>query len=166
MENRIEYYFTEQPNQDPKIKTTDSIYPITGDVLPLIPDPNPFGDIEYDVDFENENLKVSGLSQSIENQTASSEMIMSDAISYTGANDQPSFLNYMKKVENSSIINKTPKSFRHSSPEGGLDTVGFGHKLTVEEQKTNTIYGYNIDNLTIEQVTIFSNKILIKLNKF
>ena len=79
---RIEFYFTEQPNQDPKIKTTDSIYPITGDVLPLIPDPNPFGDIEYDVDFENENLKVSGLSQSeydkqfigMENQTASSGM--------------------------------------------------------------------------------------------
>lgn len=81
-----------------------------------------------------------------------SNMIMSDATSYTGANDQPSFLNYMKKVENSSIINKTPKSFRHSSPEGGLDTVGFGHKLTAEEQKTNTIYGYNIDTLTIEQV--------------
>ena len=77
---------------------------------------------------------------------------MSDATSYTGANDQPSFLNYMKKVENASIINKTPKSFRHSSPEGGLDTVGFGHKLTAEEQKTNTIYGYNIDNLTTEQV--------------
>ena len=84
---RIEFYFTDQPNQDPKIKTTDSIYPITGDVLPLIPDPNPFGDIEYDVDFENENLKVSGLSQSeyekqfigMENQTASSGMIMSDA---------------------------------------------------------------------------------------
>tara|TARA_R110000764_G_scaffold235712_1_gene330388 strand:- start:33 stop:1505 length:1473 start_codon:yes stop_codon:yes gene_type:complete len=104
-----------------------------------------------------------------------SGMIMSDAISYTGANDQPSFLNYMKKVENSSItlketlremdeekisilnpikaiIKKKIKSFRHSSPEGGLDTVGFGHKLTAEEQKTNTIYGYNIDTLTIEQV--------------
>jgi len=88
---RVEFYFTHGiPNQDPKIKDTESVYPITGDVLPLLPDPNPFGD--YDVDFqenfENENLNVSGLSKTeydkqfigMENQVANSNAIMSDAV--------------------------------------------------------------------------------------
>ena len=36
---RIEYYFLKQPNQDPTINDTASFYPVTGDPLPLIPDP-------------------------------------------------------------------------------------------------------------------------------
>jgi len=36
---RIEFYFTKLPNQDPTIKDTISVYPVTGDELPLIPDP-------------------------------------------------------------------------------------------------------------------------------
>jgi len=36
---RIEFYFTKLPNQDPTIKDTVSVYPVTGDPLPLIPDP-------------------------------------------------------------------------------------------------------------------------------
>ena len=36
---RIEFYFTKLPNQDPTIKDTVSVYPVTGDELPLIPDP-------------------------------------------------------------------------------------------------------------------------------
>jgi len=35
---RIEFYFTKLPNQDPTIKDTISVYPVTGDELPLIPD--------------------------------------------------------------------------------------------------------------------------------
>jgi len=35
---RIEFYFTKLPNQDPTIKDTVSVYPVTGDELPLIPD--------------------------------------------------------------------------------------------------------------------------------
>jgi hypothetical protein len=112
---RIEFYFTEQPNQDPKIKTTDSIYPITGDVLPLIPDPNPFGDIEYDVDFENENLKVSGLSQSeydkqfigMKNQVANSNAIMSDASIINTDNNSLDMWNKFYKTE-TKIVNGNP----------------------------------------------------------
>jgi len=112
---RIEFYFTDQPNQDPKIKTTDSIYPITGDVLPLIPDPNPFGDIEYDVDFENENLKVSGLSQSeydkqfigMENQVANSNAIMSDASIINTDNNSLDMWNKFYKTE-TKIVNGNP----------------------------------------------------------
>ena len=45
---RIEFYFTKLPNQDPTIKDTVSLYPVTGDPLPLIPDP-PSGDyFQYD----------------------------------------------------------------------------------------------------------------------
>ena len=38
-DQRIEFYFTKLPNQDPTIKDTVSVYPVTGDELPLIPDP-------------------------------------------------------------------------------------------------------------------------------
>jgi hypothetical protein len=45
---RIEFYFTKLPNQDPTIKDTVSVYPVTGDELPLLPDP-PSGDyFQYD----------------------------------------------------------------------------------------------------------------------
>ena len=45
---RVEFYFTNLPNQDPTIKDTLSVYPVTGDELPLIPDP-PSGDyFQYD----------------------------------------------------------------------------------------------------------------------
>ena len=45
---RIEYYFLKQPNQDPTINDTASFYPVTGDELPLLPDP-PSGDyFQYD----------------------------------------------------------------------------------------------------------------------
>ena len=36
---RIEFSFLKLPNQDPMIKDTISVYPVTGDPLPLIPDP-------------------------------------------------------------------------------------------------------------------------------
>jgi len=36
---RIEYYLLKLPNQDPTINDTASVYPVTGDVLPLLPDP-------------------------------------------------------------------------------------------------------------------------------
>jgi len=45
---RIEYYLLKLPNQDPTINDTASVYPVTGDVLPLLPDP-PSGDyFQYD----------------------------------------------------------------------------------------------------------------------
>ena len=40
---------------------------------------------------------------------------------------------------------------RHDSPEGGLDTVGFGHKLTEQEDASGEIYGLPIDELTWDQ---------------
>ena len=48
---RVEFYFTDLPNQDPTIKDTISVYPVTGDELPLIPDPPSDDYFQY-----NENL--------------------------------------------------------------------------------------------------------------
>ena len=42
----------------------------------------------------------------------------------------------------------TTNKIRHKSREGGNDTIGFGHKLTDEEIKTNKVYGYSLNNLT------------------
>ena len=91
---RVEYYFTNQPNQDPKIKATESVYPITGDVLPLTPDENPFGAIDYDPNLDNENLKINNNITSVSEEqfnkqlveakgmTANSGMIISDASTF------------------------------------------------------------------------------------
>ena len=72
------------------------------------------------------------------------------------------FLNYIKKVENAPLKLGLTNDVVHKSAEGGNDTVAFGHKLTDEEKKSNTIYGYNIKNLTKENY----NDILIKDLKF
>jgi len=73
-----------------------------------------------------------------------------------------SFETYIKDVENKKLKSGNVKHFRHKSPEGGLDTIGFGHKLTPEEQKTNTVYGYDLSTITKDNVEEISNDILKK----
>lgn len=60
------------------------------------------------------------------------------------------FMMYMMENENPTLWRRgTPT--RHKSPEGGNDTIGFGHKLTDEEVKTNRVYAYSLDKeLTIK----------------
>lgn len=53
--------------------------------------------------------------------------------------------------ENAPLLAGDSGWLRHPSPEGGTDTVGFGHKLTAEEDKTGKVYGYALDQLTPEQ---------------
>jgi len=69
---RIEYYLLKLPNQDPTIKTTDSFYPVTGDPLPLIPDPPSEDYFQYDENLiddiivdgkKNSKIPVEGLSK-------------------------------------------------------------------------------------------------------
>lgn len=44
------------------------------------------------------------------------------------------FVNYIKKVENAERIGfKSGKWYPHQSPEGGLPTIGYGHKLKKDE---------------------------------
>jgi len=67
------------------------------------------------------------------------------------------FLNYVKSVENDQLF-KTGTGMIQKSPEGGLDTIGYGHKLTDEEIASGKVYGYDINNLNKNQ----ANTILIR----
>ena len=51
---------------------------------------------------------------------------------------------------------KTP--LRYKSPEGGLDTIGIGHKLTQTEIDNNAVHGFDLDTLTKEQARAILKK--------
>jgi len=53
---RIEFYLTDLPNQDPTIKDTISVYPVTNDPLPLIPDPPSDDYFQYDENLIDETI--------------------------------------------------------------------------------------------------------------
>ena len=79
--------------------------------------------------------------------------------------NEESFSTYMKTVENDKLISGNVKAFRHKSKEDssrkrGLDTIGFGHLLTEEENKNNKVYGYDLSKITKENVLEISNDIL------
>jgi hypothetical protein len=165
---RIEYYFTKLPNQDPTIKDTISVYPVTGDILPLIPDPfpddymNPYDDyFKYD-----ESL----IDETIDEGKKNSKFSLGDVlISPVGAADlspsiDKSFEGYIKSVENAPLLKGKFKNFRHKSKEGGLDTIAFGHKLTKKENKNNKVYQYDLSEINSstspEKILEISNDIL------
>jgi hypothetical protein len=79
------------------------------------------------------------------------------------------FLDYIKNAENDVLYTKG-KNIRHKSEEGGLDTVGYGHKLTKTENAMGQVYGYKLDTLTEEQANAIlledlKNKNQILINK-
>ena len=165
---RIEYYFTKLPNQDPTINDTISVYPVTGDELPLIPDPfpddymNPYDDyFKYD-----ESL----IDETIDEGKKNSKFSLGDVlISPVGAADlspsiDKSFEGYIKSVENAPLLKGEFKNFRHKSKEGGLDTIAFGHKLTKKENKNNKVYQYDLSEINSstspEKILEISNDIL------
>lgn len=61
------------------------------------------------------------------------------------------FVSYLMENENADFASGKTKVARHASPEGGLDTVGFGHKLTAKEQKEGKIYGISIDDIDVDK---------------
>ena len=74
------------------------------------------------------------------------------------------FTNYIERVEGfKTDKGKTP--FRYESPEGGLDTVGIGHKLTQDEIDSNSVYGFDLDTLTKEQAKEIFRRDLIKYER-
>ena len=68
---RIEYYLLKLPNQDPTIDDTASVYPVTGDELPLVPDPPSDDYFQY-----NENL----IDQAIDEGKKNSEFSLGDVL--------------------------------------------------------------------------------------
>lgn len=60
-----------------------------------------------------------------------------------------SFYNYLMAAENQALLDGQGELV-HASPEGGNDTVGFGHKLNVLEDQTRQVYGIDIDSMTLD----------------
>lgn len=61
------------------------------------------------------------------------------------------FFKFMCMVENDKLFKTKEDRFCvHLSPEGGLDTVGYGHKLNVLEKSTDMVYGFRLEDLTEE----------------
>ena len=60
------------------------------------------------------------------------------------------FIRYMKVAENAQLLGGDLDYLVHRSPEGGLDTCGYGHKLNVLEKSVGQVYGFDLDNLTPE----------------
>ena len=74
------------------------------------------------------------------------------------------FLNYIKTAENEELYKKGTQQ-RHKSVEGGLDTIGYGHKLTKTENAIGQVYGYKLDTLTEEQANAILLEDLEKKNQ-
>jgi hypothetical protein len=68
------------------------------------------------------------------------------------------FVNYLMENENAAFASGKAKTARHKSPEGGLDTVGFGHKLTAKENREGKIYGIPIKDIDVNK----AKEILVK----
>jgi hypothetical protein len=158
---RVEFYFTNLPNQDPTIKDTSSVYPVTGDVLPIIPDPfpsdymNPYDDyfkyneslIDETIDEGKKNSKFPVNEQSSILKTIGDAFISSAGAADLSPSIDKSFEGYIKSVENAPLLKGKFKNFRYKSKEGGLDTIAFGHKLTKKENKNNKVYQYDLSEI-------------------
>ena len=65
---RIEFYFTDQPNQNPDIKSTEFTFPyLPNEILPVADDVDTVGAIEYDTNldetFPNQNQTLKKVSE-------------------------------------------------------------------------------------------------------
>ena len=56
-------------------------------------------------------------------------------------------IQFLQEQENAALLDRG-EPVRHKSPEGGLDTVGYGHKLTMGEVVSHTVYGMSLSELT------------------
>ena len=74
------------------------------------------------------------------------------------------FIEYVKKVENEPLMVNGTNAV-HASPEGGLDTVGYGHKLTPEEAQSKKVYGIPFDKITPEKAEQILHMDLAKKEK-
>ena len=147
---RIEYYLLKLPNQDPTINDTASVYPVTGDVLPLLPDPpsddyfqyNEFLiDEEIDQGKKKSEFPVEGLSEAefekqfigIENQTANSGIIMSDASKFVE----------FKNVDIVEISNYEGNELKGYVPDakGSKSGVTIGSGLDLGDRNINDLKG-------------------------
>lgn len=64
---------------------------------------------------------------------------------------------FLQEQENESLLDRG-EPVRHKSPEGGFDTVGYGHKLTMGENVSGTVYGLAIQQLTPQDCDVILEK--------
>lgn len=76
----------------------------------------------------------------------------------------PQFLEYIKLAENEPLLKKGTNAV-HRSPEGGNDTVGYGHKLTDAEKKAGKVYGIPLKNINAENAEKILMMDLMKRDK-
>ena len=74
------------------------------------------------------------------------------------------FLKYIKLAENAPLL-KEGKDAVHRSPEGGNDTVGFGHKLTDAEKKAGKVYGIALKDINAQNAEKILMMDLMKRDK-
>lgn len=74
------------------------------------------------------------------------------------------FLEYIKLAENASLL-KEGKDAVHRSPEGGNDTVGYGHKLTDAEKKAGKVYGIALKDINAQNAEKILMMDLMKRDK-
>jgi hypothetical protein len=177
---RVEFYFTNLPNQDPTIKDTSSVYPVTGDVLPIIPDPfpadymNPYDDyFKYDeslidetIDEGKKNSKFSLKDFSIISEVKADMVTLQDK-----ALANPDLKKRIKKFEGvgSKSLN-TPYQLEYTVDGKKIKedfyTVGHGHKLP-KDAEIREYSDEEINNFFQEDLKIATERVnkLGELNK-
>ena len=175
---RIEFYFTDQPNQNPDIKSTEFTFPyLPNEILPVANDVDTVGAIEYGSDQLATDSDVTSLSNEdfnkqfigIENQTASSGMIMSDANNNTNVstltNTAFNSSDLRKRIKKHEGVGKNGLYVPYIDSLGNL-TVGYGHLLPKGSKKTKYTQT-EIDNFFEEDLKIATKRVnkLGQLNK-
>jgi len=164
---RIEFYLTDLPNQDPTIKDTISVYPVTNDPLPLIPDPPSDDYFQYDENLIDETIidekKNSKFPVDEQSKTDFSFFTKVAAGEATLGDKFLADNNSIKMLSDDEDTKLKPYNLEYTDLNGKkiketFRTVGKGHKITEKEEKNGKIYDFNIDTLTEEQVDIIFKK--------
>ena len=146
----------EQPTNEEVIRTLEQDY---ADLAAAGADTATLSELAREIDSYRD--RQSSL-PSIVSEAAASDVIESSRAEVVDTPDR--FTNYIERVEGFKTgKGKTP--FRYESPEGGLDTVGLGHKLTQDEIDSNSVYGFDLDTLTKEQAKEIFRRDLTKYEK-
>ena len=165
--DKIEFFFVDTENNK-GIMSTELKFPVTNKDITLVEESDGLDYLNFKdeelgiVTDENQNIGGESITLGSAIDTVGSLFVSKAEAAEISPSIDKSFETYIKDVENKKLKSGNVKHFRHRSPEGGLDTIGFGHKLTEEEQRTNTVYGYDLSKVTNENVEEISNDILKK----
>lgn len=112
--------------------------------------------------YENELVPYRQRQAAVAPKSTGEEILQASRAELVQPEFSDRFINYLTSVEGiRQDPNKTP--FRYASPEGGRDTIGYGHKLTNAEEKSGMISGTN--NRTYSLNTLTQNQIVDILQK-